>query len=50
MNAPNNSSMADLTLDELRLVLAPEIAAAAAFDGWSDVAIEHAAASKGVGC
>jgi len=48
MNASNTNSIADLTLDELRLVLAPEIAAAAAFDGWSDAALEHAAAANGV--
>lgn len=38
--------MSDLTLEELRLALAPEIAAAAAFDGWSDEALVHAADSK----
>jgi ubiquinone biosynthesis protein COQ9 len=38
----------DRTLDELRLVLAPEIAAQAAFDGWSDAALEQAAALAGV--
>jgi ubiquinone biosynthesis protein COQ9 len=35
-------------LDELRLALAPEIAAAAVFDGWSDAALEQAAALGGV--
>ena len=39
---------ADQTLDELRLALAPQIAAEAAFDGWSDGALEQAAALAGV--
>ncbi len=39
--------VADMTLDELRSALAPEIAAAAVFDGWSDVALLHAADSIG---
>lgn len=39
---------ADLTLDELRLVLAPEIAAAATFDGWTDAALDQAAGAVGV--
>lgn len=34
---------ADLTLDEVRLHLAPGIADAAIFDGWSDAALTHAA-------
>jgi len=33
----------DLTLDELRLALAPEIALAAMFDGWNDAALAAAA-------
>ncbi len=33
----------DLTLDELRLALAPRIASAAVFDGWSTAAIDAAA-------
>lgn len=33
----------DATLDELRLALAPEIAMAAMFDGWSDAALVSAA-------
>jgi ubiquinone biosynthesis protein COQ9 len=37
---------ADLTLDELRLALAPAIADAAVFDGWSDAAVESAALAK----
>jgi ubiquinone biosynthesis protein COQ9 len=39
---------ADLTLDELRLALAPAIAAAAAFDGWSAQAARQAATRAGV--
>lgn len=38
----------DLTLDQLRLHLAPEIARAAAFDGWSDAALRQAAQIAGV--
>lgn len=37
----------DLTLDELRLALAPKIAEAAAFDGWSKQAVSHAAQALG---
>lgn len=33
----------DLILDEIRLVLAPHVADAATFDGWSDAAVEAAA-------
>ncbi|MEL1251350.1 COQ9 family protein [Aurantiacibacter gilvus] len=42
------ADLADATLDELRLALAPEIALAAMFDGWSDAALESAAESLGV--
>ena len=38
----------DLTLDELRLALAPEIAINAAFDGWGDAARDLAADAMGV--
>lgn len=38
----------DLTLDEVRVLLAPAIADAAAFDGWSDVALADAAKRHGV--
>ena len=38
----------DLTLDELRLALAPSLADAAIFDGWSKDAIANAAAAHGV--
>lgn len=39
---------ADLTLDELRLELAPLIAEAAIFDGWSDAALVNASMAAGV--
>jgi ubiquinone biosynthesis protein COQ9 len=39
---------ADLTLDELRPYLAPAIADAAIFDGWSEAAVESAALAKQV--
>ncbi|MXO75052.1 COQ9 family protein [Altererythrobacter aerius] len=39
---------ADLTLDELRLALAPAIADAAIFDGWSDAALVSAARMDGL--
>ena len=35
------ASAADFTLDELRLELAPAIADAAAFDGWSEAVIDY---------
>ena len=38
----------DRTLDELRVALAPEIARAAVFDGWTDAALDQAAALAGV--
>lgn len=38
----------DLTLDELRATLAPEIAANAAFDGWGTEALDLAADALGV--
>ena len=38
----------DLTLDELREQLAPEIAANAAFDGWGDEALAMTAQAAGV--
>jgi len=41
------TAAADLTLDELRLELAPRIAAAAIFDGWSDVALISASEAAG---
>ena len=39
---------ADLTLDELRLALAPAVAESAVFDGWSEAAVHAAAESAGV--
>lgn len=39
---------ADMTLDELRLALAPEIAASAVFDGWNETALIAAAEMAGV--
>lgn len=41
-------NLTDLTLDELRPALAPAIARAAIFDGWSMQAVESAAAAEGV--
>jgi ubiquinone biosynthesis protein COQ9 len=38
----------DRTLDELRLALAPEVARAAVFDGWTDEALNQAAALGGI--
>lgn len=38
---------AEMTLDELRLFLAPRIADAAIFDGWSDAALAEAARASG---
>lgn len=38
----------DMTLDELRLALAPLIPANAVFDGWSDKALAMAAAELGI--
>jgi ubiquinone biosynthesis protein COQ9 len=38
----------DRTLDELRLALAPEIARAAVFEGWTDGALHQAAAATAV--
>jgi len=39
---------ADLTLDEMRRALAPRLADAAAFDGWSAEAVAYAAKALGV--
>ena len=41
-------ALSDLTLDELRITLAPAIADAAIFDGWSDAAVISAASMEGV--
>lgn len=40
--------MSDLTLDELRVALAPMVADSAIFDGWSDLAVTTAAEMEGV--
>lgn len=40
-------TVADLTLDELRLALAPALADAAVFDGWTEAAVDSAAAAIG---
>ncbi len=38
----------DLTLEKLRIALAPAIADAAVFDGWTPLAVTNAAAAEGV--
>ncbi|MGH6786566.1 MAG: COQ9 family protein [Novosphingobium sp.] len=38
----------DLTLDQLRLALAPALAEAAVFDGWGRAAVDSAAAAEGI--
>lgn len=38
----------DLTLAELRVLMAPAVARAAAFDGWSDAALAQAAGEHGI--
>ena len=46
MNTMSNT-MPDLTLDELRLALAPAVADSAVFDGWNDSAVIAAADMAG---
>jgi ubiquinone biosynthesis protein COQ9 len=41
-------TLADATLPELRLALAPALAGAAVFDGWSETAVSAAATANGV--
>lgn len=41
------AAFADLTLDELRIALAPDIAASAIFDGWNETALMAAAEMAG---
>ncbi|WP_347302254.1 COQ9 family protein [Croceibacterium sp. TMG7-5b_MA50] len=48
MTVIDTTSMAEMTLDELAVALAPLIADMAAFDGWSDVALVSAAEMAGV--
>jgi len=42
------SKFSDLTLDDLRIALAPAVAEAAVFDGWGEEAVKTAAAAHGV--
>ena len=44
-DAPND--FGDMTLDELRIALAPDIAASAIFDGWTETALVTAADMAG---
>jgi ubiquinone biosynthesis protein COQ9 len=48
VSKPSATTAADLTLDELRVALAPAIADAAVFDGWGDAALVSAAEMDGV--
>lgn len=48
MAATPQTNAGDLTVDELRLELAPRIAASAVFDGWSAEAVANAAAEIGI--
>ena len=41
------TDFADMTLDELRIALAPDIAASAIFDGWTETALVAAAEMAG---
>jgi ubiquinone biosynthesis protein COQ9 len=43
-----HDSTADISLEDLRLQLAPHIAEAAAFDGWTDAALTMAAEIAGI--
>jgi ubiquinone biosynthesis protein COQ9 len=47
MNDTPHVDFADMTLDELRIALAPDIAASAIFDGWSETALIAAAEMAG---
>jgi len=42
------SEISDLSLDDLRIALAPAVADAAVFDGWGEEAVKAAAAARGV--
>jgi ubiquinone biosynthesis protein COQ9 len=42
------SQLADLTLAEMRLALAADVARAAAFDGWGEAALSEAAGHHGI--
>ncbi len=48
MVQPEQIDPADFTLDEMRLALAPLLAEAAAFDGWSEEAVDEAAQQMGI--
>ncbi|MFA7596710.1 MAG: COQ9 family protein [Novosphingobium sp.] len=41
-------TVADATLEEIRALLAPTVADAAVFDGWSEAAVDSAATAAGV--
>ena len=43
-----DTATADLSLEDLRLLLAPQIAEAAAFDGWTEAAVNEAAEIAGI--
>lgn len=47
MTTASAADFADLTLDELRVALAPDIAASAIFDGWNETALLAAAEMAG---
>ncbi|MEM7781377.1 MAG: COQ9 family protein [Pseudomonadota bacterium] len=47
MTTNTDPDFADITLDELRVALAPDIAASAIFDGWNETALEAAAEMAG---
>lgn len=46
--SPASGGLSDATLPELRVALAPAIADAAVFDGWSVAALRYAAEAEGV--
>lgn len=46
--ASKNIDPGDLTLDEMRVVLAPQMLDAVAFDGWSEEAVDSSAKSLGI--
>ncbi len=49
MTMPSSlTNVADLTLEKLRIALAPAVAEAAVFDGWTETAVANAAAAEGV--
>ncbi len=48
MTDTTSPDYADMTLDELRVALAPDIAASAIFDGWNETALVAAAEMAGV--